>query len=125
VRPSGVVSAIAESPHTSSPEAGTQSGRLIDDGLQQVLHGHLRALTIQSSDQRQGEDSVPQLDDRRGELGDFALLAHDDGFTALLELFEGQQAWLIQEQRDLPNQGDELRGFQTGPLQHPEQHLLE
>ena len=53
--------------------------------LQQVFHHNLRALAVERADQRQREDAVPQLDDRRRKLGDFPLLAGDELFAALLE----------------------------------------
>ena len=58
----------------------------IDDGLQQVFHHHLGALAVQRADQRQRQDAVPQLDDRRRQFGDLALLADDDFLAALLEI---------------------------------------
>ena len=53
-------------------------GAGVDDALQQVLHHHLRARAVERADQRQREDAVPELDDRRRQLQQFLLLARDD-----------------------------------------------
>ncbi len=50
-------------------------GLFVDDALQQVLHHHLGALAVERADDRQRQNALPELDDRRGQLGDFALLA--------------------------------------------------
>ena len=59
-------------------------GAGLDDALQQALHHDLRARAVERADQRQREDAVPQLDDRRGQLEHLLLLAADDLFAALL-----------------------------------------
>ena len=61
------------------------SAPVVDDGLQQVFHHHLGARAVERADQRQREDAVPQLDDRRRQFGDLALLADDHFLAALLE----------------------------------------
>ena len=49
----------------------------VDDPLQQALHHDLRAGAVQRADQRQGQDALPQLDHRRGQLEHLLLLPHD------------------------------------------------
>ena len=65
--------------------------------LQQVLHHHLRALAVERADQRQRENALPQLDDRRRQFGDLALLADDHLLAALLEHFERVKTEFVEQ----------------------------
>ena len=75
------------------------SERVCDDRFQQILHHHLRARAIQSADQRQRQNVLPQPHHRRGEFQQLLLLAGDDLFTRLLKRLRGEQAEPVQEQR--------------------------
>ena len=69
--------------HAGDVEDGDVGAR-VDDPLQQALHDDLGAGAVQGADQRQGQDAVPQLDDRRGELQHLLLLALDDLLAGFL-----------------------------------------
>ena len=56
----------------------------LDDALQQALHHDLRAGAVERADQRQREDAVPQLDDRRRKLQQLLLLTINDALAGLL-----------------------------------------
>ena len=53
-------------------------GAGLDDPLEQAFHHDLGALAVQRADQRQRQDAVPQLHDRRRQLDQLFLLARDD-----------------------------------------------
>src|SRR5688572_12932345 len=61
-------------------------GAVVHDGLQQVLHHHLGARAVEGADEGQGQDALPQLHHRGGQLQQVLLLAVDDLLAALLEL---------------------------------------
>ena len=50
----------------------------LDDALEQALHHDLRARAVERADEGQREDTLPELDDRRGQLEHLLLLAGDD-----------------------------------------------
>ena len=78
------------------------AGAGLDDPLQQALHHDLRALAVERADERQRQNALPQLHDRRGQLEHLLLLAHDDVFAALLIELRGEQAEPVEGQRGLP-----------------------
>ena len=83
----------------------------LDDPLEQALHHDLRAGAVERADQRQREDAVPQLHDRRRELEQLLLLAADD----LLARCAGRprsvnEAELVEQHRRGPHRGAELVG---------------
>ena len=57
----------------------------LDDPLQQRLHDDLGPGAVERADHRQGQDAVPELHDRRGQLEHLLLLAADDLLAGLLE----------------------------------------
>ena len=59
------------------------AGAGVDDLLEQALHHDLRPRAVERADQRQREDAVPELDDRRRELQHLLLLARDQLLAAL------------------------------------------
>src|SRR5690606_760615 len=83
-------------------------GAVVDDALQQALHDDLRTRTVERSDERQGEHAVPELDHRRRQLRDLALLTHDDLFSTALIALHRMHAKLVDEMREIP---DALRPF--------------
>src|SRR5581483_8833775 len=77
-------------------------GACFHDGLQQALHHDLGALAIQRSDERQGENTVPEFDDGRRQFEELPLLAADYLLAAFLIGLGAQQAELVQKHCDLP-----------------------
>jgi hypothetical protein len=87
--------------HTGDVEDGDgRSG--LHDALQQRLHDDLRARAVEGPDHRQGQDAVPQLDDRGGELEQLLLLAGDDLFPRSQGGLDGVEAEAVEEQGGLP-----------------------
>src|SRR5262245_54142694 len=76
---------------------------LINDGLKEILHHHLRALTVKCADDRKSKYPFPQSDDRRGKLCDLALLAKDHALAGFLIDLTGVKSEFVQEQRDRPS----------------------
>jgi hypothetical protein len=74
----------------------------LDNRFQQVLHHHLRARAIQSSDERQRQDVLPEPYHGRGKLQQFFLLAQDHFFARLLERFRRQQPEFVHKKRGEP-----------------------
>ena len=66
------------------------------------LHHDLGARAVERADQRQRQDAVPQLHDRRRQLEHLLLLAADDLLAALLERLDGVQAELVEQLGDRP-----------------------
>ena len=73
----------------------------LDDALQQPLHDDLGALAVERTDQRQRQDALPQLHDRRGKLQQLLLLAGDH-LPRLLKTFHGMQADFVEQLTDVP-----------------------
>ena len=69
----------------------------LDDPLEQGLHDDLRAGAVERADQRQREDAVPELHDRRRELEQLLLLARDDLLAALLKDLGRVEAELVEQ----------------------------
>jgi hypothetical protein len=87
--------------HAGDVDDGDRGAR-VDDLLQDVFHHHLGARRVQRADQRQRQDAVPQLHDRRRQLQQFLLLAHDDLVAGALEHLDGVQAHLVEQRADDP-----------------------
>ena len=82
-----------------------------------ILHDDLRAGAVERADQRQGEDAVPEFDDRGGQFHHLVLLALDDLFASLLVDLGGVQPELVQQlggQPGLPSQGLDVRRTRHG-----------
>src|ERR1700677_425445 len=86
-------------------------GAFVDNVLKEILHHDLRAFAIERADNGECKHALPQLDHRRRQFRDFAMLAKNDFFTALLILLESEQAKLIKQKRDTPGSLRELGGF--------------
>src|SRR5262245_60349515 len=78
-----------------------------DDLLEEALHHDLRPGAVERADQREREDALPELDDRRRELQHLLLLARDDLFAPLLVDLGGEEAERIEEARRGPRLGAE------------------
>ncbi len=70
---------------------------------QQAFHDDLRARAVERADQRQGENALPQLDHRRGQLEQLLLLARDHVFASSLGDLGRIQAQLVQQERHRPH----------------------
>ena len=82
-----------------------------DDLFEQALHHDLRARAVERADQRQRQNALPELDDRRGEFEQLLLLAGDDFLAAALVHLGGVQTELVEQARD----GPDLRGPRRPP----------
>ena len=69
----------------------------LDDLLEQGLHDDLGPGAVERADHRQGEDAVPELHDRRGQLEHLLLLAADDLLARLLVDLGGVEAELVEQ----------------------------
>ena len=70
-------------------------GAGVDQGLQQPLHHDLGAGRVQRADQRDGDDAVPQLDDRGGELQQLLGLVGDHALARGGVGLEGEQPEVV------------------------------
>ncbi len=101
-------------------------GLAVHDRLQEIFHHHLRALAVERADQRQSENALPQFDDRGRQLGDLALLADDDFFTAFWKISSVNRPSSSSSTVSRPDRrGDLLRGQRLVAIQRIEQRLLE
>src|SRR5262245_11789844 len=98
----------------------------VDDLLQQRLHHDLRPRAVERADEREGEDPVPQLDDRCRQLEHLLLLACDDLVAPLLVYLGGVETEFVEHEVDSPDGVSERRrvALQVG-AQVLEQGLLE
>ena len=67
------------------------AGAGVDDPLEEILHDHLGAGAVERTDQRQGQDAVPQLHDRRGQLEHLLLLTVDELLAPFLIDLDSEQ----------------------------------
>ena len=81
-------------------------GAGLDDLLEQALHHDLRARAVERADQRQSQDAVPQLDDRRREFEQLLLLARDDLLAAALVHLGRVETELVEQGRGGPDLPD-------------------
>src|SRR5262245_18111704 len=82
-------------------------GARLHDACEEGFHDELGPLAVERADQGQGENALPQLDDRGGELEHAALLAGDDSLAALLVDLRGVEAELVEEHGQGPQLGGE------------------
>src|SRR6185312_6841424 len=98
----------------------------LDDFLQKALHHDLGALTVEGTDEGQGENVVPELHNRGGQLHHLALLSLDDLLAALHIALGGRHAETIHQLRRQPHLvGEPLRVLTKLGAQPGEQRLLE
>ena len=88
--------------HAGDVDDGVVRPRL-DDGVQQILHHHLRARAVQRSDERQRQDVLPEPHHGRGKLQQFLLLAHDHFFARLLKCVGGKQPEFVHKNGGQPH----------------------
>src|SRR5262249_29205683 len=81
----------------------------VDDLLEQGLHHDLRPCAVERADERQGEDTVPQLDHRCRQLEHLLLLARDDLLATLLVHLGGIEPELVEHDVDAPDRVRERR----------------
>src|SRR5580704_286915 len=69
----------------------------IHDLLEQALHDGLSALAVEGATQRQGQDTLPQPHDGRGQFEHLPLLSGDYFFAALLEDLGSKEPELVEQ----------------------------
>ena len=98
----------------------------LDDPLEERFHDDLGAGAVEGADHRQGEDALPELDDRRRELEHLLLLAADHFLARLLVDLGRVEAQLVQQFGDGPALVGQGLAVPGGLAEEPgEQGLLE
>src|SRR5436305_7235169 len=84
--------------HAGDVEDGDLGARL-DDALKQAFHHQLRAAAVERADQRQADDAIPYLHDRRRQFQHILLLLADDALAILDRRYEDERAEFIERFR--------------------------
>jgi hypothetical protein len=77
-------------------------GSRVHDLLEEALHHHLGARAVESADEGDGEDPVPELHHGSGELDELFLLPADDPLARLQVGLHRHEPELVEDDRDPP-----------------------
>ena len=100
-------------------------GAGVDQGLQQLLHHDLGAGRVQGADQRHGDDAVPQLDHRRGQLEQLLGLVGDHLLAGLRRSVSNVNRPRSSTSRENSAKKSVARRGRSGPSSTLEHGLLE